>query len=166
MDGLSASALTTGSVCGYTLPAYEAASVKLAAHVRDPEVSTNMPRRYRFKLISSLSVSCLVRKTRKKQIYQLFLHRLHQSLSNFYATWHCIGVTFICIEMQTISRKGIPTRHNYFLDSSSHEMSSRQLPPGGMHTPISPKKAGFDLEDIPPKLIVIGVDFGMTHTGK
>jgi hypothetical protein len=65
----------------------------------------------------------------------------------------------------TISRKGIPTRHDSFPDSGSHEMSSRQLPPGGMHTPISPKKAGFDL-DIPPKLIVIGVDFGMTHTGK
>ncbi|OCK87671.1 uncharacterized protein K441DRAFT_593263 [Cenococcum geophilum 1.58] len=33
-----------------------------------------------------------------------------------------------------------------------------------MHTPILPK-AGFDLEGIPPKLIVIGVDFGTTYTG-
>ena len=66
----------------------------------------------------------------------------------------------------TISRGGIPVGHDSFPNSGSHEMSSRQLPPGGMHTPISPKKVGFDLEDMPPQLIVIGVDFGMTYTGK
>ena len=63
-------------------------------------------------------------------------------------------------------RRKNPDPTCYVPGSGSHEMSSRQLPPRGMHTPISPKKAGFDLEDMPPKLIVIGVDFGMTYTGK
>lgn len=44
-------------------------------------------------------------------------------------------------------------------------MSTPWLPPGGMHPPMPPKKAGFDMQDIPPELIVIGVDFGMTYTG-
>ena len=71
----------------------------------------------------------------------------------------------MCVLLSEVT-VGNPDPTCYVPGSGSHEMSSRQLPPGGMHTPISPKKAGFDLEDMPPKLIVIGVDFGMTYTGK